>query len=241
MNVQVSTGTGARTKIVNPPFDVAYGRPADSPLQGLDGTAVVPAAHQVTNARAGWCGVGWFDSARNGSVIIRAKRPFDTSVAPQAAWFTVTASGGAVTVTGAAFDPADPHELKLTLDRAFEADETATVSYRRPPDARGLWSADGYQLADLADATVTMTAAPGTGPGADGVVRRHAGMARRAGQRVQLRARVQRELRRAPGLPGAEGAVAAGDQRAGDGCEARGPGPQRPLDGHRAAAVGPRT
>ena len=146
------------------PFDVAYGVPADSPLQGLDGTPAVRAAHQVTNARVGWCGVGWFDHARSGSVIIRAKRPFDTSVPPQAAWFTVTASGGPVTVTGAAFDPADPHELKLTLDRAFEADETATVSYLRPPDARGLWSVDGYQLADLADATVTMGAGPPSGP-----------------------------------------------------------------------------
>ncbi|MXY17819.1 MAG: hypothetical protein F4Y57_12710, partial [Acidobacteria bacterium] len=148
------------------PFTLSYAVPTESPLQGLDGTdtAAVPAMSgddpmAVRNDRSGWCGLGWLDSARNGSVIIRAKRPFDTSVALSAAWFAVTASGGPVTVTGAAFDPDDPHELVLSLDRKFEPDETVTVSYTRPPGESGLWDVTGKQLADLSEATVTIAAA----------------------------------------------------------------------------------
>ncbi|MYE12995.1 MAG: hypothetical protein F4X99_15350, partial [Gammaproteobacteria bacterium] len=148
------------------PFTVSYAVPTESPLQGLDGTdtAAVPAMSgddpmAVRNDRGGWCGLGWFANARNGSVIIRAKRPFDTSVALQASWFAVTASGGPVTVTGAAFSADDPHELTLSLDREFEPDETVTVSYTRPPGESGLWDVTGKQLADLSEATVTIAAA----------------------------------------------------------------------------------
>ncbi|MDE0389998.1 MAG: SwmB domain-containing protein [Rhodospirillales bacterium] len=145
------------------PFTLTYAVPTGtgaSPLQGLEGTdAAALTTEAVRNARGGWCGLGWFDSARNGSVIIRAKRPFDTSVALSAAWFAVTASGGPVTVTGAAFSADDPHELTLSLDRAFEPDETVTVSYIRPPGESGLWDVTGKQLADLSGASVTITAA----------------------------------------------------------------------------------
>ena len=145
------------------PFTLAYAVPTASPLQGLDGTVAdaVLAVNNiaVTNARGGWCDTGWFYGARNGSVIIRAKRPFDTSVALSAAWFAVTASGGPVTVTGAAFSADDPHELTLSLDREFEPDETVTVSYIRPPGESGLWDVTGKQLADLSGASVTIAAA----------------------------------------------------------------------------------
>ena len=142
------------------PFTLSYAVPTESPLQGLDDTDTAALdTEAVRNDRSGWCGLGWFAGARNGSVIIRAKRPFDTSVALSAAWFAVTASGGPVTVTGAAFSADDPHELTLSLDRKFEPDETVTVSYTRPPGESGLWDVTGKQLADLAEASVTIAAA----------------------------------------------------------------------------------
>ncbi|MYG65107.1 MAG: hypothetical protein F4206_00040 [Gammaproteobacteria bacterium] len=142
------------------PFTLSYAVPTESPLQGLDDTDTAALdTEAVRNDRGGWCGLGWFANARNGSVIIRAKRPFDTSVALSAAWFAVTASGGPVTVTGAAFSADDPHELTLSLDREFGPDETVTVSYTRPPGESGLWDVTGKQLADLAEATVTIAAA----------------------------------------------------------------------------------
>ena len=101
------------------------------------------------------CSKDGIESAHLGSVILRGKRPFATGVAPRAAWFTVAASGGAVTVNGAAFSPDDAHELKLTLSRDIGADETVTVSYARPPGVRGLWDVDGNQLADVVDLPVT--------------------------------------------------------------------------------------
>ena len=64
-----------------------------------------------------------------------------------------------MTVTGAAYSPDDPHELKLTLDREFAPGETATVSYTRPAGVGGLWDVTGRQLADLAGASVTIAAA----------------------------------------------------------------------------------
>ena len=80
----------------------------------------------------------------NGSVIITAKRPFAKNKGePKPEWFTVTASGGAVTVTGTAFSPDDPRVLKLELSREFTAGETVTASYRRPQGESGLWAADG--------------------------------------------------------------------------------------------------
>ena len=118
----------------------------------------------VTNSRKSKCGTNWWESASEGSVILRGKRPFTTARAPDQAWFTVTASGGPVTVTGAAFNPDDAHELKLTLDREFAADETVMVSYTRPPGASGLWDADGKQLADMVDMTVTRAAPAAAAP-----------------------------------------------------------------------------
>ena len=148
------------------PLTVSYRKPAASPLQGLDGTAASHAGQSgitylaVTNARAGWCNVGWFDSSRVGSVIVRAKRPYATDIEPQPGWFTVTASGGPVTVTGAAYSADDPYELKLTLDREFAPDETVTVSYIRPEGESGLWDVTGQQLADIVDRPVANTAVP---------------------------------------------------------------------------------
>ena len=147
------------------PFTLSYSKPDTAPLQGLDGTAATHAGQagitylNVTNARAGWCGLGWFDSSRIGSVIVRSRVPFDTSVEPQPEWFTVTASGGPVTVTGSAYSGDDPYELKLTVDREFGPDETVTVSYTRPEDASGLWDVTGNQLADIEDRPVENAAA----------------------------------------------------------------------------------
>ena len=93
--------------------------------------------------------------ASPGSIILRAGRPFATDAPPRTEWFTVAASGGPITVTGAAFSPDDPHVLRLSLSREFAADETVTVSYRRPFGERGLWNIDGNQLADVVDLPVT--------------------------------------------------------------------------------------
>ena len=137
-----------------PAFTVNYARPAASPLQGLDGTdADGLALRAVTNARADRCENG-FSGGRVGSVILRGKRPFATDVEPRPAWFTVAASGGPVTVTGAAFSADDPYELKLALSREIGAGETVTVSYRRPRGERGLWDVDGNQFADVTDMPV---------------------------------------------------------------------------------------
>ena len=113
----------------------------------------------VTNARADECDAEWYESGRQGSVIVRSKRPFARTAPPQAAWFTVAASNGPVTVTGAAFSEDDPYELTLEVSRDFLPGETVTVSYHRPMGALGLWSADGYQLADMVDMPVAIAAA----------------------------------------------------------------------------------
>ena len=132
-----------------------YVKPASNALRSRSGTAVDSfPARVVTNATEGQCTNG-IESAHLGSVILRGKRPFATGMAPRAAWFTVAASGGAVTVNGAAFSPDDAHELKLTLSRDIGAGETVTVSYTRPAGERGLWDVDGNQLADVVDLPVT--------------------------------------------------------------------------------------
>ena len=45
------------------------------------------------------------------------------------------------------------------MSRDFAADETVTVSYRRPRGAGGLWDVEGNQLADVTDAPVAIRAA----------------------------------------------------------------------------------
>ena len=124
----------------------------------------------VRNARANddHCDGDGLQGAYRNSIILRGKRPFAQVAPPRAAWFTVTASGGPVTVTGAAFSPDDPYELKLTLSRELGPDETATVSYRRPAGARGLWNVDGQQLFDVVDLPVRMRAQDGA-PGVEAV------------------------------------------------------------------------
>ncbi len=139
----------------DPEFTVTYERPATSPLQSLDGTEADTLMYRpVTNERLKWCGKSWVKSARTGSVILSAGRPFAKDAEPRSEWFTVTASGGSVTVTGAAFSPDDPRELKLTLSRDLAAGETVTVSYTRPEGESGLWDIDGNQLADVEDVPV---------------------------------------------------------------------------------------
>ena len=149
----------------NVPFTVSYTVPTGTgttPLRGLDGDSSNQADafdHQdVTNTRSGWCKVGWFDGSRTGSVIVRSKVPFATDVEPKPAWFTVTASGGAVSVTGASYSTDDAHELKLTVDREFAPGETVTVSYRRPERESGLWDVRGKQLDDIVDRPVANNA-----------------------------------------------------------------------------------
>ena len=139
------------------PIRVKYTKPTGSnaaPLQGIDGTdADSFPPRNVTNSRHSQCrdGQNWLSHMTIGSVVIRANRPFATDRAPKPEWFTVTASGGPVTVTGAAFDPNDAHVLKLSLSREFTAGETVTASYRRPAGESGLWDVDGNQLGDVTD------------------------------------------------------------------------------------------
>ena len=137
-------------------FTVSYAAPGAHALRNVWGTQADDIAEQaVTNTRAAQCVANWVDGAQMGSVILRARRPFATDAPPRAAWFTVAATGGPVTVTGAAFSADDPHELRLALSREHAAQETVTVSYRRPRNEPGLWDVDGHQLADVTDVPVT--------------------------------------------------------------------------------------
>ena len=156
----------------SPAFTVSYERPTGAgarPLRGLQGRTadeVGAFTHQkVLHPRADRnCSTGWLQAATVGSVILTAVRPFATDEAPEPGWFAVTASGGPVTVTGAAFDAADPRRLKLTLDREFGTSERVTVSYTRPAGEAGLWDADGNQLADIVDAPVANDGRAPAGP-----------------------------------------------------------------------------
>ena len=144
------------------PFRVSYAVPGTNPIQGVNGSdAGQIDKFAVINHRLSQCrnGRNWLSHMRIGSVVIRANRPFATDRgAPKPEWFTVTASGGPVTVTAAAFDPNDAHVLKLTLSREFAAGETVTASYRRPAGESGLWDVDGNQLGDVTDWPVRATA-----------------------------------------------------------------------------------
>ena len=130
-----------------------------NPLQGFDGSDVDPFTRDLPNNRASECVDGWVRGMLQGSVIIRANRPFATNRGePKPEWFTVSVSGGPVTVTGAAFSPDDSHVLKLELSREFAAGEAVTASYRRPQGESGLWNVDGKQLADVVNWPVTVRA-----------------------------------------------------------------------------------
>ena len=150
-------------------FSINYAKPATDALRNLWGTEVAEFTKQdVKYGGTNTC-VGW-DNSWTGSVVMRANRPFDTDETPQPGWFTVTASGGPVTVTGAAFDPDDPHLVVLTVSRDFAADETIAVSYTRPPGEHGLWDVDGNQLADVTDLSVENRAGQAAGaPAVSGV------------------------------------------------------------------------
>ena len=123
---------------------MSYTKPGASELRSVWGTTADGFQGQtVTHADSGDCESQWLGDLRTGSVIVRAKRPFATDMEPRKEWFTVAATGGPVTVTGAAFSPDDPHVLELSLSRELAADETVTMSYRRPrswPDC-GTWTA----------------------------------------------------------------------------------------------------
>ncbi|MYG24803.1 MAG: hypothetical protein F4213_02075 [Boseongicola sp. SB0677_bin_26] len=135
-------------------FTVSYAKPTDSALRNLHSTEAASFSDQgVTYGGSGQC-VHGMDNSWTGSVVLRSTRPFAQDAPPQAAWFTVSASGGPVTVNGAAFDPDDPRLLVLTLSREFTADETISVSYTRPPGQRGLWNVDGNQLANVTNMPV---------------------------------------------------------------------------------------
>ena len=144
------------------PVSLKYDKPTGlgaNALEGFDGSDVDSFTRDLTNNRANECVDGWVRGMSEGSVIIRASRPFAKNRGePKPEWFTVSASGGPVTVTGAAFDPNDAHVLKLELSREFAAGETVTASYRRPQGESGLWNVDGKQLADVVDWPVTVRA-----------------------------------------------------------------------------------
>ena len=218
------------------PITVSYAVPTSSPLQGLDGTDAAALTNEdVSNGHTYRCNnYNWLEGARVGSVILRAQRPLATDVAPEASWFTVTASGGPVTVTAAAYSADDAQELKLSLSRDLEPGETVTVSYIPPA---GRVRAVGHRRQAAREHRGHAGGEPGGGGGAHGRIQRRAGRARRPGQRVQLRAGVQRELRGAARLQGAAGRGAAGDQRPGDGRRARDAGSEPALDDHGSAAV----
>ncbi len=138
------------------PFTVTYNQPGPAETEKLRSVWLVEAAgfEEQPVTIGGGCRLQWMVGARTGSVVLRGKRPFAKDVEPQKEWFTVSATGGPVTVTSAAWSPDDPHELKLGVSRDFTADETVTVSYRRPEGAAGLWDVDGNQLADITDRPV---------------------------------------------------------------------------------------
>ena len=147
--------------VKNEDIRLSYAQPAHNALRDHWGTKADGFDRQVVdnrNADPENCETDPFAGGYIGSIVLVGRRPFAQDAPPRAAWFTVKASGGPVAVTGAAFSPDDPYELKLTLDRDFAPDETATVSYRRPLGARGLWNVDGRQLADVVDLPVTMRA-----------------------------------------------------------------------------------
>ena len=145
------------------PFTVTYTKPGGvlEVIRRLRSVWLVEAAgfEEQPVTIGGGCRLQWMAGARTGSVVLRGKRPFAKDVEPQKEWFTVSATGGPVTVTSAAWSPDDPHELKLGVSRDFTADETVTVSYRRPHGAAGLWDVDGNQLADITDRPVANEAA----------------------------------------------------------------------------------
>ena len=154
-------------------FRLSYDNTVANHLRSYDGTRAnkFGADHThnpVTNDRASWCGRNWLVGSRTGSVILRSRRPFARDRGePQPGWFTVSASGGPVRVTGAAFSADDPHELELEVDRSFARSERVTVSYRRPAAVDGLWDVDGKQLADVVDAAVTNESPAATAPAFD--------------------------------------------------------------------------
>ena len=137
-----------------PSFSVSYTKPAAGALANLWGTEADEFVDQAVTNPQSLCETTWLSGTRLGSVILIGARPFATDVALRPEWFTVTASGGPVTVTAAEFSPEDARELRLSLSRELAEDETVTVSYRRPSGHPGLWDAAGNQLADLIDAPV---------------------------------------------------------------------------------------
>ena len=154
---------------------VSYAAPTANALQSRSGmeadkfTGADAVVVKVEDAGGAECEAFQGEFGR-GSIIMRARRPFATDTPPRTEWFTVAASGGPMTVTGAAFSPDDPRVLMLSLSREFAPDETVTVSYTRPLGARGLWYADGNQIADIVDAPVTgKTPAPAVEAGGGGL------------------------------------------------------------------------
>ena len=219
----------------NDDIRLTYAQPALNALRDAWSTKADGFDRQVVvnkNANPTDCVINGITEAGLGSIILTGRRPFAQDAPPRAAWFTVTASGGPVAVTGAAFDPADPRKLRLSLSRDFAPDETATVSYRRPLGARGLWFVDGAQLADVVDLPVRMraqAAAPAveavavvSDPGTDADLRgrrRHPGAAhvRRAGDggHGAGHAAPQARPRRRVGLGRAVGGLRLGQRRDG--------------------------
>ena len=175
---QVALRLGRKVLPCDTRITLVYVPPDRNALRNLSGTMVkefdppveVTNKNERSNAATdpAQCIEDWLAEMRSGSIVLRAKRPFAAHAEAPAAWFTVAASGGPMTVTEAAFSPDDPRELHLELSRDLAPGETATLSYRRPLGETGLWNVDGHQLADLVDAPVIF-GAPVAAPSVEAV------------------------------------------------------------------------
>ena len=91
---------------------VTYTRPTASRLRGIVGAATDEAdgfSHQTVTHGAGQCVRNSVAACRTAASSLRPRGRSRRTQRQKPEWFTVAASGGPVTVTGAAFSPDDPH------------------------------------------------------------------------------------------------------------------------------------
>ena len=132
------------------PFAVSYTKPTEAgepKIMGIDETEADGFGFESTsNERAHLCGTDWLDSANYGSVVLRARRPFATAEAPEAGWFTVTASGGPVAVTGGGLLPGRRARAEADAEPRVRAGRDGDGELQ-PPAARARTVERGRQAA----------------------------------------------------------------------------------------------